>query len=213
MDITQLQYFKIIAEYDSLTKAAKTLHISQPAMSAMLKKFEEELDVELFERSANRIHLNQMGETALLHVNKILQDVELMKADLASLAQQNLSISAAFCDPGVRWFCVPRFSVAYPDVTLKDALYENTDPIKLLAERTYDLVVTPCKIRDTRIQSLPFLADRVFLSLPGDSKLLSSKSISLKDIPHSPFFILRLAVISLRRLTGSSPKTICRLHL
>lgn len=151
MDITKLQYFKIIAEYGSLTKAAKTLHISQPAMSAMLKKFEEELDVELFERSANRIHLNQM--------------------------------------------------------------YENTDPIKLLAERTYDLVVTPCKIRDTRIQSLPFLADRVFLSLPGDSKLLSSKSISLKDIPHSPFFILRLAVISLRRLTGSSPKTICRLHL
>ena len=39
MDTTQLQYFKIIAESGSLTKAAKTLHVSQPAMSAMLKKF------------------------------------------------------------------------------------------------------------------------------------------------------------------------------
>ncbi|MEY8427979.1 LysR family transcriptional regulator [Lachnospiraceae bacterium 46-15] len=156
MDITQLQYFKIIAECGSLTKAARTLHISQPAMSAMLKRFEEELDVEL------------------------------MKTDLADLAQQNLSISAAFCDPGVCWFSVPRFSVAYPDVTLKDALYENTDPVKLLTERTYDLVITPCKIRDTRIQSLPFLTDRVFLSLPDNSKLLESKSISLKDIPAQP---------------------------
>ena len=49
MDMTQLQYFKIIAETGSLTKAAEGLHISQPAMSAMLKKFEEELRVELFD--------------------------------------------------------------------------------------------------------------------------------------------------------------------
>ncbi len=39
MDITQLQYFKIIAETGSLTKAIQILHVSQPAMSAMLKKY------------------------------------------------------------------------------------------------------------------------------------------------------------------------------
>lgn len=39
MDITQLQYFKIIAETGSLTKAVQILHVSQPAMSAMLKKY------------------------------------------------------------------------------------------------------------------------------------------------------------------------------
>ena len=60
MDITQLEYFKSIAENNSLTKAAKEHHISQPAMSAMLKKFEEELEVELFDRSANRIQLNEL---------------------------------------------------------------------------------------------------------------------------------------------------------
>lgn len=46
MDITVLHYFNMIAECGSLTKAAKQLHISQPAMSAMLKKFEEELGVD-----------------------------------------------------------------------------------------------------------------------------------------------------------------------
>ena len=45
MDITDLEYFKIIAESGSLTKAAHQLHITQPAMSAMLKKLEEELGV------------------------------------------------------------------------------------------------------------------------------------------------------------------------
>ena len=41
MDITALEYFKIIAESGSLTKAAQQFHITQPAMSAMLKKLEE----------------------------------------------------------------------------------------------------------------------------------------------------------------------------
>lgn len=75
----------------------------------MLKKFEEELDAELFDRSPNRIHLNKTGEIALIHVNNILRDIEQMKADIRSTAQKDLTLSAAFCDPGVRWFCVPRF--------------------------------------------------------------------------------------------------------
>ena len=58
MDFTELESFKIIAETGSLTKAARLLHVTQPAMSAMLKKFEEELGVELFDRSPNRIYLN-----------------------------------------------------------------------------------------------------------------------------------------------------------
>lgn len=87
MDITQLEYFKVIAETGSLTKAAGQLHITQPAMSAMLKKFEEELNVELFDRSPNRIYLNHAGEIALVHVNSILRNVEQMKADLRSAAE------------------------------------------------------------------------------------------------------------------------------
>lgn len=186
MDITQLQYFKIIAETGSLTKAAEILHISQPAMSAMLKKFEEELNVELFDRSPNRIYLNQTGEIALVHVNNILRNVEQMKADLRSAAQQNLTLSIAFCDPGVRWFCVPRFSLAHPKIQLKDDLYEGNEVVKLLTDRTYDLLITPEQVQSNHIQSIPFLSDQVYLSVPADSKLLERESISLRDIPAQP---------------------------
>lgn len=186
MDTTQLQYFKVIAETGSLTKAAELLHVSQPAMSAMLKKFEQSLHVELFDREPNRIHLNQTGEIALVHVNNILHDIEQMKADLLNTAQQNLTLRAAFCDPGARWYCVPRFSVAHPEITLKDELYEGTENTALLREREYDLIVTPEKLQAQGIQSLPFLSDRVFLSVPINSKLAEFESISLKDIPAQP---------------------------
>lgn len=186
MDITQLMYFKIIAETGSLTKAAEILHVSQPAMSAMLKKFEEELQVELFDRSPNRIHLNRTGEIALVHVNSLLRGVEQMKADLLSAARQQMTLSIAFCDPGVRWFCVPRFSLACPDIEVKDEAYEGPDAAKLLAERVYDLTVTPYRVSGRPIGSIPFLRDRVYLSVPTDSSLLGQESISLRQIPAQP---------------------------
>ena len=186
MDTTQLQYFKIIAESGSLTKAAKTLHISQPAMSAMLKKFEEELNVELFDRSPNRIHLNQTGEIALVHVNNILRNVEQMKTDLLNSAQQNLTLRIAFCDPGVHWFCVPRFSVAHPEINIEGESYEGTDAAKLMAERVYDLMITPEAVHGKGIESQPFLPDQVFLSVPKESRLADLESISIKDIPEQP---------------------------
>ena len=183
MDITALEYFKIIAESGSLTKAAHQLHITQPAMSAMLKKLEEELGVELFDRSPNRIYLNKTGEIALIHVNTILRNVEQLKADVLSAARQSQTLSIAFCDPGVRWFSVPRFSVAYPEIQVKDDLYEGEDTVKLLSERVYDLMVTPQKIKDSRIQSQPFLPDQVYLSVPDSSNLAGRENISLREIP------------------------------
>lgn len=186
MDITALTYFKMIAECGSLTKAAKQLHISQPAMSAMLKKFEEELGVELFDRTSNRIYLNKAGEAALIHVNTILNNIEQLKSDVLSVAHMNNTLSIAFCDPGVRWYTVPRFSIAYPGTEIHDDLYEGKDIEKLLTERVYDIMITPYNFKSTKIQSLPYLKDHVYLSVPEDGNLAKQPSISIKDIPSQP---------------------------
>ena len=186
MDITALEYFKIIAESGSLTKAAQQLHITQPAMSAMLKKLEDELGAPLFDRSPNRIYLNKTGEIALIHVNTILRNVEQMKADVLSTAKQSQTLAIAFFFFFVRWFSVPRFSVAHPEIQVRDDLYEGEDAVKLLSERVYDLMVTPQKIQDTRVQSLPFLHDQVYLSIPGSSNLAGNSNISIREIPAQP---------------------------
>ena len=116
-------------------------------------------------------------------MNTILRNVEQLKADVLSAARQNQALSIAFCDPGVRWFSVPRFSVAHPEIQVKDDLYEGDETVKLLSERVYDLMVTPQKIKDNRIQSLPFLPDQVHLSVPETSNLAGRSTISIREIP------------------------------
>ena len=200
MDIYALEAFRVIAETGSLTRSAERLHVSQPAMSAALKKFEAELGAQLFDREANRIRLNAAGELALERVNAVLRAVEKLREDVRRAAGQGQTLCIAFCDPGVRWFSAPRFAVARPDIDVRDDLYEGMDAARLLKERVYDLMVTPAPLADGRILSRPFLRDRVFLSVPEDSPLAQKRSLSLRDIPAQPFLYPQIGGYFLTRM-------------
>lgn len=182
MDMTQLAYFTTIARYNSLTKAAATLHVTQPAMSAMLKKFEEELGVQLFDRTANRIQINAAGETALVYAERILRDAEQMKAAVQAQAARCMSLRVAFCDPGIQWYCVPAFSAAVSDMTLVPYMYGNDDAAALLTSREFDVVISPGSLSAPEVYSVPFLPDQVYLSVPKTSRYATMKSISLRDL-------------------------------
>lgn len=57
MEIRVLSYFLMVAREENITKAAQLLHITQPILSRQLMQLEEELGVELFNRSNHRIVL------------------------------------------------------------------------------------------------------------------------------------------------------------
>ena len=96
MDISALEAFRVIAETGSLTRAAERLHVSQPAMSAALKKFEAELGAQLFDREANRIRLNAAGELALERVNAVLRAVEKLREDVRRAADRGRRSASPF---------------------------------------------------------------------------------------------------------------------
>ncbi|MDO5387510.1 MAG: LysR family transcriptional regulator, partial [Pseudomonadota bacterium] len=79
MELTQLRQFKILAECSSMTQAAEKLHISQPALSAALKKLEDELETPLFERKRSRMILNDAGKLALTYAEAIIEKADEMK--------------------------------------------------------------------------------------------------------------------------------------
>lgn len=58
MDLTQLQYFQILAREENMSRAAEKLHVAQPAISASMSRLEKELDARLFDRKGRKIVLN-----------------------------------------------------------------------------------------------------------------------------------------------------------
>ena len=126
-------------------------------------------------------------KTGQLRVVGYLRNVEQMKDDVLSAAERSRSLCVSFCDPGVRWFTAPRFSIAYPEIQLKDDLYGGDDAARLLSERVYDLMVTPQRVRDARVQSVPFLRDQVYLSVPESSNLAQKAKFRSERYRRSPF--------------------------
>lgn len=97
MKLSQLIYFKTVAESGKIAIAAKKLYVSAPALSIAIANLEKELGVQLFERSINKIVLNEQGRLYLTHVNKILEDISQAKQEVqelnASLEESLTSIS------------------------------------------------------------------------------------------------------------------------
>ena len=71
-ELSQLRQLVCIAENGTISKAAEILNISQPALSRSMQKMEEELGVELFTHTGNRVTLNRNGKLAVRHARKIL---------------------------------------------------------------------------------------------------------------------------------------------
>lgn len=75
MKLTQLLYFKAVAETGSVSRAAKKLYVTAPAVSIGISNLEKDLGVVLFDRTSNRITLTEQGRSYYESVNKILEDL------------------------------------------------------------------------------------------------------------------------------------------
>ena len=65
MELAQIRYFIAAAQFQNLSKAARVLNITQPALSKSISKLEDELEISLFERSGKSVALNECGERFL----------------------------------------------------------------------------------------------------------------------------------------------------
>ncbi|MCG9597343.1 LysR family transcriptional regulator [Vibrio sp. Isolate25] len=76
MDSRYLKHFVSVAEHGHFTMAAKALHIAQPALSISIKKFEQQLGVELFRREERQITLTDEGKVLYEHAKRVLQQID-----------------------------------------------------------------------------------------------------------------------------------------
>ena len=86
MKLSQLLYFKTIAETGTLARAAKKLGVTAPALSIAISNLEKEIGVILFDRQCNRITLNEQGTAYLQRVNQILADLESAQTDIQNMS-------------------------------------------------------------------------------------------------------------------------------
>jgi len=76
LESKHLKHFVAVAQHGHFTRAAKALHIAQPALSISIKKLEQNLGVELFRREDRQVSLTDEGKVLYEHAKRILQQLE-----------------------------------------------------------------------------------------------------------------------------------------
>ncbi|MBL4760524.1 MAG: LysR family transcriptional regulator [Mariprofundaceae bacterium] len=79
MNLREMSYLVAVADLRNFTKAAEQCHVSQPTLSAQIKKMEASLDVKIFERDNKQVMITEEGKDIIQSAEKILQEVERIK--------------------------------------------------------------------------------------------------------------------------------------
>jgi LysR family hydrogen peroxide-inducible transcriptional activator len=79
MTLTELKYIVAVAREKHFGKAAEACYVSQPTLSVAIKKLEEELDLKLFERSANEVAVTPLGEEIVRQAQSVLEQAANIK--------------------------------------------------------------------------------------------------------------------------------------
>ncbi len=119
MEINQLKYFKAVADLGKITAAAAELYVTPPTISTSISTLEQELDMQLFHRTGNRLILNRQGEIFLEYVNYILDSVADAQNDLReSLNDRKNSVIVASSSANLFADLFCDFTVTHPDIPL-----------------------------------------------------------------------------------------------
>lgn len=175
MDLTQLRYFQGIARAGNMTRAARSLHVSQPTVSLAVKHLEASLDTTLFLRHRAGVSLTASGEELLRHVDEVMTVLDRAAERICNLDHRLTGSFSIGCHESLGSYFLPPFLERVladaPDVTV--ALHNTSSSSVLDAVVSRDvhfgIVVNPRPHPDVVLTELFRDAIDVFVAAPdGD---------------------------------------------
>jgi DNA-binding transcriptional LysR family regulator len=215
--IRQLQYFVAVAEKGSVSGAAQTLSISQPAITEAIKDLEHDLGVTLFERHSRGLNTTYKGHQFLRHAKSILTSVSDARRTFSSeddTANGTLQLGVTSLVAGyVLSDILARYRRANPNVTVT-AIEDNGEYLEhLLIGGELDVaVMVISNLRDRMALQAEILEVSPYrLWLPLGHPLATQQSISLNDVSCEPLIMLTVdeieeATVKLLSALGQKPQ-------
>ncbi len=187
----RLQVFHTVARLLSFTKAAETLHMTQPAVTFQVRQLEEYFNTRLFDRTHNRISLTEAGARVYGFSDKIFElygEMENAVREMTGEISGSLTIGASTT---IAEYMLPAllgdFRSRYPDVSIHLKV-SNTDGIVSMVENnTIDLGVVEAPVSNKNLVVDECRRDNLVAIVPPGHPKSDLKKISLDELLEYPF--------------------------
>lgn len=220
MDILHLTYFIEVARQLSFTKAAQLLHVSQPSISKMVRKLEDELGVILIDRSARQIKLTDAGQALYGRSIKIvdsLKDIAKDLEDLTSGSKGNIRIGIPpMVQTSFFAIAIGEFKKKYPNIIIELIEVGSKAVEGMLEDGSIDIgvVVLPIKSK-AKFSMFAFIKNPIWLIVYPEHRLAGRDFINITDLKDEPIvmfrkdFALHDHIVEKCREYGFEPKVLC----
>lgn len=188
MELSVLHYFIKTAQIQHMSNAAAELNISQSALSTNIKKLEEDLGVNLFDRRGKHIYLNEYGKVFLEYAQSITSQYNSAKFLLSNMKTQSestvtVSMPAITSFPGL----MSHIKKSCPDVVFRNIQTNHKERINMLLNRDISFCIMGAKLRHPNIEETIMSVDKLVILVPSHSPIAKKKSISLIELKDYEF--------------------------
>lgn len=193
MNVTfrQLRAFAAVSALGSFTAAAGQLHVTQSALSVLIRELERTLGTRLFDRHTRSVRLTEAGRDFLPHVDQIFVELDAGAASVAGLRDKHRGSLRIGAPQLMACTLMPRviaaFRLVHPaiDVKLVDTLPELM--VQRVAGGDVDMAIGPDMPVGPELLRRPVLRDRHWLICRPDHVLATRGRARWADVAHHPF--------------------------
>jgi len=194
MNLRAVHYLVTLADLRHFSKAAEVCHVSQPTLSTQIRKLEDELDVQLVERSPRRVMLTEVGEEIVERARAMLSEADAIRA----IARRSKDPHSGTVRIGIfptlaPYFLphvVPEIRRRFPRLTLR--LYEEKteDVIEMLRQGRLDAGLLALPIEAEQLTTRALFEEPFMLAVPESHALSSKATITLEDLEQEELLLL-----------------------
>ena len=194
MTLTELKYIVAVARERHFGKAAEACHVSQPTLSVAVKKLEEELELKLFERSANEVTVTPLGDEVVRQAQAVLEQA----ASIKEIAKRGKDPLAGALRLGVIYTIAPYLlpelvkNVIARTPQMPLMLQENftVKLLEMLRTGEIDCAILAEPFPDTGLAVAPLYDEPFVAAVPSNHALAGSVSVTAEQLKSETMLLL-----------------------
>lgn len=194
MNIQQLEYILAVEQFRHFAKAAEHCHVTQPTLSMMIQKLEDELGVKLFDRTTQPVKPTSAGSKVIEQARIVLYQTSLIK-DIVKEEEQSLSGTFRLAVlPTIAPYLLPRFfaqlTERYPDLDIRILEMKTAPSLAALQRGEIDAAIIANQPKEPQLQAKTLFYEQFFGYVAKGDPLFKKSLIRTADISDEHLWLL-----------------------
>jgi DNA-binding transcriptional LysR family regulator len=187
----RLQVFHTVARLLSFTKAAETLHMTQPAVTFQVRQLEEHFNTRLFDRTHNRISLTEAGKRVFEYSDRIFEHYAEMESAVREMTGDVSGVLMIGASTTIAEYLLPAllgdFKKKYPDVNVQLKVSNSDGIVHMVENNVIDLGVVESPVMNKNLVVEVCRIDQLVAVVTPGHPLADRTSVSIGDLLEHPY--------------------------